>query len=895
MQQESHGSLEGKRKMKRLKFRMTAKRMIGLGLIGLAGLALAIFYVSLPGISKNFLMAQAEKIGLKNLQFQVTKVGWRRLDLADITVGGTADPALRIPFLSMEYSLAGLWQKKIRDVRVVGARITFADRGQGLQFQGIAAPPASAQGMGMVTVERLSLEDGQLNLTWSGRSLAVPLNATLRASGAGYLLDAVLRPLGETVRLQGAVSNDFTAGKIAFTVPGFPLQAMIAESGLGPAVSGQGRVAAEGQIIFGKGNFKRAGVSISGLGELRLEQADQASIILDSSSIAFTLVSGFAVRDIVAAMQGRQLHFGEMVAERPFHLDIHGRQWPDLGFSIHGLQVARPLPLEIDPIAGKLIGPWPTARVSGDFALQAGAGMLAALGLPGEIRQPYAVDGDFQGRVENGKIAWTMQANGKRGFAVTLGRDSLRGRLDLRASLKGDTQRLHASFACRMPAPDLRWQGYRARADSFGAGAELDYVFGGKFRGRGQVDISGGAIAAAAGDGWEASGIQLKMPWYWPGSGNPAAGGFSVARLQGGGTRWRDISGILIQEGQALRFSGSLRSMIEKITATFQGRYAANAAGGSLQADFAVPPVVLPAKTELQPLHPLLSGMSGGGRFQAEGRIWAGNDATGGSAVLKITNADFEQPKEKIALSGANAEIKIDDLLGFVTAPAQRVAFRELRWQDMLLSNGELVFAAESGGTYSIESARFDWCQGKIVMAPLRIAPGATDFLLTFHCERINFAQMLDSLLGKATVSGDAEMSGVVPVRMVKGSPVFLDGYLTSTPGVGGSLKVARPELVSNGQVLVEEAIRDFHYHWIKVKMGSRNDRLDLVISMEGAPARKLPLRYDPKQKNFIRDSSGGRHVELKGLLLDIRFSDLDLQDLLKASGQMNVSRQEIK
>ena len=211
----------------------------------------------------------------------------------------------------------------------------------------------------------------------------------------------------------------------------------------------------------------------------------------------------------------------------------------------------------------------------------------------------------------------------------------------------------------------------------------------------------------------------------------------------------------------------------------------------------------------------------------------------------------------------------------------------------MLFSNGELVFSGESGGTVFIESGRFDWCQGKIIMAPFRIKPGATDFLMTFNCDRVNFAQMLNALVGKTIVSGDAEMSGIVPIQMVKGSPVFLDGYLYSTPGRSGNLKVAKPELISNGQVLVEEAIRDFRYNWIKVKMGSRNDRLDMVVSMDGAPAQKLPLRYDQKQKNFIKDPSGGRHVELKGLLLDIRFIDIDLKDLLKASSQMTSSHQE--
>jgi hypothetical protein len=554
--------------------------------------------------------------------------------------------------------------------------------------------------------------------------------------------------------------------------------------------------------------------------------------------------------------------------------------------------VARPLPLVVQHIRGNSAGAWGALRINGNFRLQNGNKMLAALGLAAEISRPYAVDGDFQGSLKTGNIAWTVQARGKRSLAVALGRDSLRGWLDLNAALSGDEQRLHASVTYRMPAADLQLAGYRARADLFSGDAELDYIFGRNFRGRGLVNINGGNLAASASNGLQAAGIRLKMPWHWPGAGQGAQGGFSVAWVQSNGMRGQDISGSLAQKDAAFRFSGSLHSVLAKIAATFQGQYALNPAGGSLQADFAVPPVVLPAKTALQPLHPLLLGISGGGRFQVGGRIWAGNDSASGSATVKIADADFEQQKEKIALRGVNAEIKLDRLFDFVTAPAQRIGFRELKWQDVLFSNGELVFAGESDGTIFIESVRFDWCQGKIIMAPFRIKPGATDFLMTFHCERVNFAQMLNALVGKTIVSGDAEMSGIVPIQMVKGSPVFLDGYLFSTPGRSGNLKVAKPELISNAQVLVEEAIRDFRYNWIKVKMSSKNNRLDMVVSMDGAPAQKLPLLYDQKQKNFIKDPSGGRHVELKGLLLEINFSDLDLKDLLKASSQMTSSQQ---
>jgi len=97
--------------------------------------------VRLPGITTNFLVSQAEKFGLKNLQFKVIHVGWQRLDLADVTAGDAADPALRIPDLSIEYSLTGLWRKKIKNIRLVGAWIKIEDRGQGFHFPGMITPP----------------------------------------------------------------------------------------------------------------------------------------------------------------------------------------------------------------------------------------------------------------------------------------------------------------------------------------------------------------------------------------------------------------------------------------------------------------------------------------------------------------------------------------------------------------------------------------------------------------------------------------------------------------------------------------------------------------------------------------------------------------------------------
>ena len=182
-------------------------------------------------------------------------------------------------------------------------------------------------------------------------------------------------------------------------------------------------------MILKDGKFKTAAVSVSGLGDLRLALPDQASLWLDSFTLAFHLDSGFTARDIVAGIRGRRLHFGELAVESPFNLDIRGRLWPDLEFSCRDLQVAQPLPLAFERITAKVTGSWAAAQVNGDFRLHTGNSMLAALGLPGEITRPYAVDGDFQGSLKEGMISWALQARGKQGIVLSLGGDSLRGRL----------------------------------------------------------------------------------------------------------------------------------------------------------------------------------------------------------------------------------------------------------------------------------------------------------------------------------------------------------------------------------------------------------------------------------------------------------------------------------
>jgi hypothetical protein len=137
-------------------------------------------------------------------------------------------------------------------------------------------------------------------------------------------------------------------------------------------------------------------------------------------------------------------------------------------------------------------------------------------------------------------------------------------------------------------------------------------------------------------------------------------------------------------------------------------------------------------------------------------------------------------------------------------------------------------------------------------------------------------------------------LNGLLTVDMIDGIPVFRDGYLYSTPGVGGNIKFTRSEAISGGVLIVEEAVKDFNYDWIKVKLDTAKENLNMIAYINGIPAGKLPLTYDSKSKDIIRDPGGRRNLELKGLLLELHFTDIDLKGLMKGGAKIYFQEKKV-
>ena len=479
--------------------------------------------------------------------------------------------------------------------------------------------------------------------------------------------------------------------------------------------------------------------------------------------------------------------------------------------------------------------------------------MLAALGLPAEF-SPTALRLTviFRAAFSQGSIVWTMKARGNSEvLPLPRGQMTLRGWLDLDADVSGDAARLHLR-ASMSPGkgPSCTMPGYRAQAAELGSSVELDYAYGENFHSRGLLDCPRRRILRPT----PARVWKLRVSaCICPGNGlatvRAQRRSFSIARLQSSGMRGQDISGILVQQGAALPFPAWRTPASRGIAVSFRGNYAPQPSGGGPAGRFPGPAGRASGQDHAAGASSPAAGDGGRRPLPGPGQDMDGEGRAGGSAGLEVDDGALERAgRDRPAR--AQRQYRAGQPVRPSHRPGPAPALREVRWQEILRRRMVCLPKAaallSNRGASSGAAARSPWI-------PCGWTRGE-GFQATFRCEGVDLAEMLNALAGSEIVSGDARLSGVIPVKMAGGSPVFLDGYLDTAPGSGGRLQVSKPEAISGGQVLVEEAIRDFHYNWIKVRLSSRNDRLNMVVSIDGAPARKLPLRYDQKKKDFVRD-----------------------------------------
>jgi hypothetical protein len=860
-------------------------------LIALSFLVPALFVLRLllPGWLERTIRAEAGKAGIDDLRCRVISIGLGGLELADISVGEPAKSALRIERLSIGYSLAGFFKQRVKEIRVLGLAARASIDGHGVHVSGIRfAVPEGANRRLDIPFDRLFLIKSQILLDWEKRRFEIPIRCALeRAAGKPeFDLKVWLKPRDMPAAIvEGKVSLDPLAGQVVFSSI-VNVGNYLRKTGFLPEWRAAGELDARGKINFRESGLREAAISLHSRGVVQLAWGKLADASLDSVIFSSHIVPPFSPRDLLLQISGRRLRYETTSIDSPFRILVQGRDLERVDFHLQGAPPPDWLPISAVTMKGAVSAPLTEPSAEGEFRLL-GARRISLPGQPELVmKEPLVITGKFSIRRNSGIPTYTARLNADQSLAVHRGPQTISGHLQLNGFLQGTSERHRGSVRCRMEPIALEWSSNHIRARSGCAEFNFELRPDGVLRSQGRLQISGGSFSGSSSVSPQATGLELELPWRWPAGQAAPAGRFSAAGLQAGETRLQSIRGAIVQNPSSVDFSGTARTGLAPFQLAFNGSASLQPPLDQLRLRADLQPVTLAPATPLGPLHRLLKGISVGGSIRAGGTLFIRNETWDGTACLGLDGVELQDEAAGATLSGLETEVELLGLNDPHSAPDQRLRFAELKIGGLSLSGGDIRFALERGGVLALGTSRVAWCGGSVQLDPLRIVPGQEEVSLALICDKINFARMLNMMWGKEVASGDAELSGTIPLQLRQGTPRFQNGRLHSQPG-GGHLAIIHPELISGGQVLVEEAIRDFRYETIEVTLNSPGDRLDMIISMAGAPTRKLPLVYDPGQKDLVRDKHGRRQVTLKGLRLDVRLLDVDLRRLLQAGEKL--------
>lgn len=381
--------------------------------------------------------------------------------------------------------------------------------------------------------------------------------------------------------------------------------------------------------------------------------------------------------------------------------------------------------------------------------------------------------------------------------------------------------------------------------------------------------------------GFSSGPMRLALPLEWPAPKANRQGTISLSDLRLDQRKLGRVRARIRQEGTDLAFGGTLYTeLLPGLRVPFSGR--SSMVRNESNVTFKVTDYALPEGFDPAPLAPGLKGVALIGTLRADGGITVGERGVGSRLGVFLTHGKLTMNEGSTVVDNVNLTYYTPDLFTLRSAPAQTLSFDSLKAGDIALTNGRVVYQLESMGSVLVEQAGFNWCGGHVSSKAFRIVPQSNEYAVTLFCSELKLSEILGQL-GLAKAQGEAALSGELPVTWKNGKISFNGGFLHSTPGEGGTIRVeAMQDLVDaipegtpeRGQIeLAREAVRDFEYKWVRIKADTVGEDLLVRLSVDGKPVSTLPFVYKREFGGFIRVTGDVKGSNFQGLRLDVNFS----------------------
>ena len=386
-------------------------------------------------------------------------------------------------------------------------------------------------------------------------------------------------------------------------------------------------------------------------------------------------------------------------------------------------------------------------------------------------------------------------------------------------------------------------------------------------------------------------GLNVEFPLVWPPNHKADAGYISVDILK---YKEKDLGKTRASIRQKNR-GGEIKGKFESrsfpgLVLQFDGTLLDTRNGLETLMNFEMPEYQSRNDFNLGDVFPEAEGIFLEGKLKLNGNFYKLGPKMTSSVQISSQDINISMKEPKLDIKDMKFDFSIADLFEFRSLPHQHVQFGSATLGNIKLDDGHIYFQMESADRFFIEKTSFKWCGGNVDTNAAIVAIPIENAELTFYCDRLKLTQVLEQL-GGVNGEGEGAVNGRIPFRYHDGKISFQNGFLYSTPGDGGTIRLTGTDSLMAGipegtpqfsQIdLAREAMKNYQYDWAKLDITTEQEMLNLKLKLDGKPAEVLPFEYRQDFGGFVRvdaDSPGSR---FQGIRLDVNFS-LPLDRILK-------------
>ena len=839
-------------------------------------------YLGLPWLSTKFgLPILAKILNTSHVEAKIERAGLNGLDIHSISIG--PESGITIRRLYVHWNFLGLVQGQIDSIELVDAQVHLVENNEQWSIAGLPEllvpnNEEKKDKLGFFPVIHEFFVHGQIFLAGSqlNTSLPISMNGSLESSGqlitqvqtalAGQTLALNVEANLKTLDLSLACSvPSASLASLAGLIPGFSvplgghigLEAKVTRMLEGhPTMSAKvildhgytvlgGQYLAQKEFWTAQGQWNESGLNLD-LAPIKLVRpVSLAPVSLVPVSLVFT------IQDIDLDLQEQKLscNWSLILEEIPvLHLS------PQLSGSLEAWNSDQELTVRIQGQAQAMAG------TLNQFTLDLEPSLfhLAALVSPKAT--------SLQAELDLGKVNISHETT-----TLSMAGVNLQANATLDSDFYGTVDVHGGKLSLQQPGVSV----------SASLEAEAQFAVGQESQVHGMLKAG---FSGQSGN-LRATG-SLNLPLSWPQA--TSKPGSANAKLIWNKVELAQISSRIENNVHGFMLDGQLSLIPLAVQANFKGQIApANIRQSWVELN-AKQKVTLPAK--LSQFSPKLSSWSGTGLLEVQARLDLARGIPVCPLSLHVRDLKLNHAQSKISLAGGNAYLSFADLLTWRSEPDQRVSFADLQMGSIILEQGDIHFQVEALHSILVETCTATWAGGRVGTQAFRINPGVEDYLVDLYCDRVDMAQALGQF-GMSQAQGGGSVNGRIPVHYARGSLSFDNGFLFSTPGENGVLRIEGTNILTAGVPpdspqyaqldLAAEALKDFAYEWAKIRMNTVGQELVVSLELDGKPAHPLPFSFDRDLGGFARVSAGSPGSVFQGIRLDVNFK-LPLDQLLQ-------------